>query len=109
MLPLLLTAYWQKKISLSEIVRLTSYSPSHNFGFRQKGEIQVGNDADLVLVDLKKRYKIENGKLKTKCGWSPFNGWKVKGKLEKVFLRGNLVFNHDQILVDQGFGKEMIF
>ena len=109
MLPLLLTAYWQKKISLSEIVRLTSYSPSHNFGFRQKGEIQVGNDADLVLADLKKRYKIENGKLKTKCGWSPFNGWKVKGKLEKVFLRGNLVFNHDQILVDQGFGKEMIF
>ena len=108
MLPLLLTAYWQKKISLSEIVRLTSYSPSQNFGFRQKGEIRVGNDADLVLVDLKKEYKIENENLKTKCGWSPFSGWRVKGKVEKVFLRGNLIFDNGQVLLDQGFGREVI-
>lgn len=109
MLPLLLTAYWQKKISLLEIVRLTSYSPSQNFGLGQKGEIRVENDADLVLINLEKEHKIENKDLKTKCGWSPFAGWKVKGKVEKVFLRGKLAFDNDQILVNPGFGKEVIF
>lgn len=81
MLPLLLDAVNHGQASLEEVVKWTSTNPAKLLGFKNKGHIEVGADADLVIVDMDREQEIggKDYKLKTKCNWSPFSGWKVKG------------------------------
>lgn len=97
-LPLLLTAMHEGRISIEEILRLCFYNPSKIF------RIQTDKNTK-VEVDLNKKYTIDNKKLKTKCGWSPFAGFRVKGKVIRVFLGGEKVFEDGQLLVKPGFGR----
>ena len=70
-LPLLLTAQRAKKISLEKIIELTYDNPRKIFNLPK-------ND-DKIIVDLNLEKEVINANLKTKCGWSPFAGWKLTG------------------------------
>ena len=50
-------------------------------------------------------YEIKNEDLQTKCGWSPFAGQKVYGKVTKVVLRGKTVFESGEVLAQPGSGN----
>lgn len=97
-LPLLLTAVSEKKLSINRLIELCFENPRKIFNIKT-------DEKTYVEVDEKEEYIIDNKKLFTKCGWSPFNGWKVKGKVKKVFIRGINVFENGKILVKPGFGK----
>jgi dihydroorotase-like cyclic amidohydrolase len=72
----------------------------------KKGAIEVGSDADLVLLDMKKEYTISEDKVYSKCGWTPWNGLKVKGSQEIVFLRGKVIMNeYDKVVGTPGEGE----
>ena len=86
MLPLMLDAMNAKKIPLARVVSAASERPAQLFGWKSKGLIKAGFDADLVIVDMKKSWKVENEKLFTKAGYSPFNGRKLKGFFEKTIF-----------------------
>lgn len=101
MLPLLLTAVKDKRITLNDFIRLTNTNPQKIFGFKQSNDTYVEVDTD-------EKYKIENKNLKTKCGWSPFDGWEVYGRVKRVFIRGAKVFENGEILVQPGFGKNVV-
>ena len=58
-----------------------------------------------VEVDLNSSFIINNSSLITKCGWSPFDDRKVKGKVLRVFIRGKKVFENGKILAKPGSGK----
>ncbi len=109
LLPLLLKAISNKKLTLIELARLTSFNPAKIAGLKNKGEIKIGNDADLTLVDLNKTFTIRNKDLRTKCGWTPFDGWKVRGKIVATFLRGKPAYKDGKILVPAGFGRLVPF
>ncbi len=98
MLPLLLTAVKNGRLTIDEIVRLTNTNTQKIFKVNQ-------SEDTYVEIDLDEKYKIENKKLKTKCGWSPFEGWKVIGKVKRVFIKGTKVFENGKILVKPGFGQ----
>ncbi|TAN33264.1 dihydroorotase [Patescibacteria group bacterium] len=70
-LPLLLNAYNQGKISLEKIVELCRTNPQKIF--------RLPDNSDEVIVDLDLEKEVKNENLKTKCGWSPFAGWNLKG------------------------------
>ncbi|MBI4790890.1 MAG: dihydroorotase family protein [Chloroflexi bacterium] len=106
MLPLLLTAASEKRLSLQDIARLTARNPARVFRFARKGEIAVGYDADLTLVKLDQEYTLQKP-WQTKCNWSPFEGRRVRGKIASVFLRGQVVIANGEILVRAGYGKEV--
>lgn len=96
-LPLLLTAVSQNRLTLEEVIRLCYEGSSRIFN--------ISHDENTkVEVDLTREYEIINENLFTKCKWSPFNGWKVKGKVEKVFLRGEKVFEDGKVLAKAGSG-----
>lgn len=110
MLPLLLNAVNEKKISLEKIVELTSKKQSELFNITGRGFIDKNFAADLVIIDLKKTQKIENHNLFTKCKWSPFNGWKLRGKIESTIVNGKIVFEEEHILNEnRGIGSEVKF
>lgn len=101
MLPLLLTAIKDGCLSLNNLIRLTNINPQKIFGFKQDKDTYVE-------VAAEQKYIIENRDLKTKCGWSPFSGREITGKVKKVFIRGSKVFEDGKILVNPGFGKSVL-
>ncbi|MFA6081512.1 MAG: amidohydrolase family protein [Patescibacteria group bacterium] len=97
-LPLLLTAVSQKKLSLNRLIELCFENPKKIFNIKT-------DKNTYVEIDEKEEYIIDNKNLKTKCGWSPFNGWKVKGKVKKVFIRGKKVFENGKLFVNLDLEK----
>ncbi|HEY4691765.1 MAG TPA: dihydroorotase family protein, partial [Anaerolineae bacterium] len=107
MLPLLLTAVHEKQMMYVDLVRLTSAGPARVFDLAEKGRLEPGAHADLVIVDPNVQWKIEAAKMRTRCGWTPFEGWQVRGKIEKVFLRGQVAFDGENITVEPGYGQRV--
>ncbi len=107
MLPLLLDAVNKKRLTLQKMVELTSANPANIFGMKNKGRIAVGYDADLVIVDMDKVKEIKNEELFTKCKWSPFNGWKLKGCIETTIVNGKIIYDNEE--VEGKNGREVDF
>ncbi len=108
MLPLLLDAVNKSRLNLRDVARLTSANPARLFALKNKGFIAKGFDADLVVVDMELEREVQNENLHTKCGWSPFNGWKLKGWPLMTFLRGEMVMQDGKVS-GRPRGKEVEF
>lgn len=106
---LMLDAVSKKRLKLQKVVSLYSHAPSKVFRIYNKGEIAVGKDADLVLVDLRAKTKISKDRLFTKCGWSPYEGWVVNGAIRRTILAGNVAFDGESVVSRMGEGKELKF
>ena len=104
LLPLMLTQVSEGRLSLSTLVRMTSGRPADIFGLRDRGRLKEGCYADLVVVDLKERWKIDSSKFLSKAKFSPFDGWEVKGRPKKTFVNGCLVMDEGEILAKPGDG-----
>ena len=98
LLPLLLDHVHQGRLGLERVVDLTSAGPARIFGIAGKGRIAVGDDADLVLVDLNRRETITNAQVRSRCGWTPFDGMSVTGWPVATVLRGHVVMRDGEIL-----------
>lgn len=94
------------KISLNRFVQLISTAPAKMFGlFPKKGTIAVGSDADLVLFDPNKQHILSATTHHSNVDYSLFEGHFVTGKVEKVFLRGELIVDGDRWLGDKAQGQ----
>ncbi len=91
MLPLLLQAVHEEKMSISDLVRCTAENPARIFGYTDRGSLEVGKLGDVVVVDPTAKYTIEAKNLHSKCGWTPFEGFKVKGKVSKTIIGGKVI------------------
>src|SRR3989338_8062371 len=94
MLPLLLNAINDKKLTLKKLVGLCCENPARIFKIKNKGFIKEGFDADLAIIDMELEKEVENDRLMTKCRWSPFDGWRLKGWPIASIVNGNAVFEH---------------
>ncbi len=94
-------------LDLRGLVETCARKPAEVFKIKNKGVLAEGYDADFALLDLKGEYKISSERLFTKCGWSPFEGMNVKGKVEGTFVRGNQVFDGEQPVDNEG--REVFF
>jgi dihydroorotase (multifunctional complex type) len=105
-LRLFLTEVNRGRLTLDEVVRLTSYNPARRFGvYPRKGVIQVGSDADLVIVDMTKEETIQNKTTYTKVGWTPYDGQKVKGAPIATIVRGKVVMENGNVIGKPGDGE----
>jgi len=105
MLPLLLNAVNGQILSLQRFVEVTSSTPAKRFGiYPRKGQISLNSDADLLIIDMAKEYTLKNENMFTKQKITIFDGWKLKGKIERTIVRGIEVYENDQFLTDFGIG-----
>jgi dihydroorotase len=94
MLPLMLTAVKRKFITLYQLAKLMCINPAKRMGlYPQKGVLAEGSDADIVVVDLKRKYEIHGKDLYTKCKWTPFEGFQVVGMPVMTVSRGRIVYS----------------
>jgi carbamoyl-phosphate synthase/aspartate carbamoyltransferase/dihydroorotase len=99
-LPLMLTAVADGRLSMDDIIKRMHTNPKKIFNLPEQPETWVE-------IDENETYEIKAAEGFTRCGWTPFEGWKVKGRVKKVVLRGKTAFEDGNVLAQPGFGKNV--
>jgi D-hydantoinase len=104
LLPVLLTEGVNKnRISINKVVEICSFNVAKTFGLLpRKGCVEVGADADLVILDLEKRFVVRADELYHISDFSPYEGKELTGRPILTMLRGNIVFEHSEIATEPG-------
>ena len=88
----------KKRISLTQMCAYLSENPAKLYGmFPKKGTIRVGSDADIVVFDPKGEGVISVRTSHSACDYNPYEGARTEGRIERVYLRGQLVFSGGEI------------
>jgi len=98
LVPLMLDHVHAGRLSLERFVDLTSAGPARVYDVASKGRIALGYDADLTIVDLNASRVIENSKMASRCGYTPFDGMRVTGFPILTVVRGRIVMRDGQTL-----------
>ncbi len=93
------------RISLEHVAEVTSSIPAELFHFKDKGRIEPGYHADLVLYDLEADSEVREEDLLGIIGWSPYTGLKTSGVPVRTLVRGNTVFADGKVTGKAGDGK----
>ena len=108
LVPIMLHHVNNGKLSLERFVDLTSAGPQRLFHLKNKGRIAVGYDGDFTIVDMKKENTIRHENMASKCGWTPYDGMKVKGWPTHTIIRGNVVMQDDTVIGSE-LGQPILF
>ena len=107
LLPVMLNHINDGKLKLDQLVKFLE-NPAKIFGIKNKGYIKKDFDADFTIVDMNKEIEIKNENIQSKCGWSPFNGFKFKGTPIATIVNGEIKMKNGEIIGDPK-GTPMIF
>ena len=91
LVPIMLDHVNAGRLTLERLADLTSAGPARIFGMARKGRIAVGYDADLTIVDMKRRETITNKWIASRAGWTPYDGKRVIGWPVGTVVRGRRV------------------
>lgn len=107
LLPALLSeGVHSREMSLPKLVSLTAGTPARRLGlYPRKGVLDPGSDADLVLVDLEREWRLQPSDLRTRWPISPFIGRTFRGRVVATYVRGTQVWSDGQLCVAPGFGQ----
>lgn len=106
LLPLMLNEVNEKMLDLPWLVQQISVGASEVFRLQNKGWVKEGYDADLVLVDMNMEKTVTRDMVQSKCGWSPYEGYKLKGWPVMTIVQGEVVME-DGKMVGEFVGKEV--
>ncbi len=108
LLPVMLNHVNNNKLKLEKLIKLVCENPCDLFGIKNKGYIKENYDADLTIVDMNKEVVIKDSWIESKCGWTPFNNYKVKGFPVATIVNGEIVMENSKI-VSKATGKPLAF
>ena len=100
LLPLLLTAVNDGRLTVDDIIRKSVINPRKIFSLPEQPETWVE-------VDENAAYELSAAEMHSRCGWTPFEGWQVKGRVRRVVLRGRDAFKDGKVLAETGSGMNM--
>jgi dihydroorotase len=98
--PVMLNHVNNGKLTLEQLIKLMCENPCKIFGIKNKGYLKEGYDADLTIADMDKEVIIKDEMIASKCGWTPFNNYKVKGFPVGTIVNGNLVMSNGKVIVE---------
>jgi allantoinase len=85
-------------MSYNHMAELLSWNPAQRYGLASKGDIAVGLDADLVLVDPHESFVVRAANSPSQQGYTPFEGQELTGRVKSTFLRGQLIYQNGNIV-----------
>jgi dihydroorotase len=97
LLPVLLTLASEGLITVHDIVRMACETPAKLYAIKGKGFIEPGADADITVVDIEKRWTLERSWIKSKCGWSPYEGQTLTGLPVHTLVNGKVALRDGQL------------
>ncbi len=108
LMPVMLNHVNNGKLSLEQLMNSVCENPVKIFGIKNKGYIKKGFDADFTIIDLNKVIEIKNENIESKCGWSPFDGYKFKGTPVVSIINGEIKMKDGEI-ISSPTGKPLKF
>jgi allantoinase len=84
----------RRGMAYNQVAELLSWNPAQRFGLRGKGDIEVGFDADLALVDPDESFVVRAADSASAQGYTPFEGQELRGRVKSTFLRGSLIYDN---------------
>ncbi|HOO40802.1 MAG TPA: amidohydrolase family protein [Syntrophales bacterium] len=107
MLPMMLSeGYHKGRMSLNQIADYLCYNPAKLFGiYPQKGSLNPGSDADLIIVDIDKKQRVSGNMSPSYCDFSPYEGWELKGWPVMTMVRGKVVMKDGKVTGNPGWGR----
>jgi allantoinase len=94
------------KWTLSKVVEVRSEKPAMIYGLaEQKGFLRVGWDADMIFVDMRSKVILDNTRILSKCGWTPYHGREVTGDVVFTMVRGRVVMQEGKVVGEPGWGR----
>lgn len=109
-LALMLNAYNEGKVKLEMIQKLMSENPARIMKISKRGKLEEGYYADVIAVDLDKEWTVGvDDAIESKCGWTPYENWKLKGKNVLTIVNGKVVYQNNKFNDNLENGKEVEF
>jgi allantoinase len=103
---LMINGVSEGKVSLERVVQTLCETPARLYGlYPRKGCLLPGSDADILLVDMAVRETLSNHAIVSKCGWTPYDGMAVEGKVVRTILRGKTVAENGKPVGRPGYGR----
>lgn len=93
------------RLTVERMVDVLATSPARIAGLRGKGEIAMGNDADMVIFDPRRTRTVRASEMHSACDYDPFEGWEVTGWPAVTLLRGEVVYAKGEITARPGQGR----
>jgi dihydroorotase len=97
LVPVMLTHVANGRLTLDRFIDLASHGANRVFGIAGKGRMAEGYDADLTIVDLKKKHVLKHEDMATRSGWTPFDGFEATGKAMATIVRGRIVMRDGEL------------
>ena len=108
-LALMINAFNEGRISLEMIQKLMCENPAKIMKIEKRGKLEEGFFADIIVVDTQKEWIVAvDDTIESKCGWTPYENWKLKGKNTLTIVNGEIVYKNGKIN-DIHKGKEIDF
>ena len=98
----------QNVFTVEKVVEKMCHAPAELYGIVKRGYLKVGYYADIVVVDKNIPFTVRAENIRTKCGWSPFEGYTFHNCVRQTYVNGNLVYDQGHI-VDSSRGKRLRF
>ena len=98
----------QNVIQLIDVPRLMAHQVAETFDIENRGYVREGYKADLVLIDPKCPWTVQDSEVRYKCKWSPMHGTSFSSKIASTWVNGHLVFDGSMINDSQN-GERLTF
>ena len=99
-LPLLLTAVDDGRLTMDDLIARMATNPRRIFGLPEQPDTWIEVDPDAT-------WEIHAAEMRSRCGWTPFEGWRVRGRVQRVVLRGQDAYRDGQVLAAPGSGRNL--
>lgn len=86
------------QLTVAKVVQKFAHAPAQLFDVAQRGFLREGFYADLVLVDPNAPHTIERANVRSRCGWSPFEGMRFSSRVAATFVSGELAFDGERLI-----------
>jgi carbamoyl-phosphate synthase/aspartate carbamoyltransferase/dihydroorotase len=100
-LSLMLTAVYERRISMDDLILRMHANPKRIFGLPDQAQTEIEVDTEAV-------WEVRAQEMHSRCGWSPYDGARLRGRVRKVTLRGQTVYEDGHVLSMPGYGIDLV-
>jgi len=88
----------KRGVTLPHMARLVCLNPARRYGMNSKGDIEIGLDADLAIINGDESFVVRAAESESAQGYTPFEGMELNGKVKSTYLRGQLVYDNGNVV-----------
>ena len=95
--------------SIEEVIKFASHNTADRFRIIDRGYVREGYFADLVIFETGIKYKVTNEEQKSKCGWTPFEGWELSSRVNSTIVNGNVLLEEGELHPERRSSERLVF